>query len=335
MIAHAVLAAALPLAAAAPAAPAAPGMGPPPTAGHVMVYSKPLQGVLMLHGEAAGPSRIWLWQGSGWRDLGPLGVTARSLAACTWDGKRKQLLVQGGALSIEKPGGDVDWKVDGRTLAWNGKDWRVVREGGPSPRDHHAMVFDSVRGKVVLFGGGDADPSGRADFFGDTWEWDGQTWTRVASTGPPARVHFAMAFDPERERTVLVGGYGPDGPDDRTWEWDGKTWENRGVSDVARRSSPRAVFDGSRNKVVLFGGQTDASWPTDTCEWDGARWTVVTQEGPPGRSVHALAYDEARRVVVLFGGAGPDPLADTWELTGSVWKRVGAPVPTPTPRPTP
>ena len=330
MIAHVLLAAILHVAAAAPAASPAPVASPapatpPPCAGHVMAYSKPLEGVLLLHGEAAGPSRIWLWNGSAWRDLGALGVTPRSLAACAWDAKRKQLLVQGGALAIEKPGGDVDWKVDGRTLAWNGKDWRVVREGGPQPRDHHAMVFDSARGKIVLFGGGDADPSGRSEFFDDTWEWEGKAWKRVPATGPGPRVHHAMAYDPVRGRTVLVGGYGPDGPDGRTWEWDGKTWENRGVSDVARRSSPRIAFDGSRNKVVLFGGQTDASWPTDTYEWDGTRWTLVAEQGPPGRSVHALAYDEARKVVVLFGGAGPDPLGDTWELSGKVWKRVGAP----------
>ena len=323
MIAPLLLAASVPLAAAAPTQAPAPAAAPPPSAGHVMVYSKPLEGVLLLHGEAAGPARIWRWYGDVWRDLGPLGVTPRTLAACTWDTKRKQLLVHGGALAIEKPGGDVDWKVDGRTLAWNGKDWRVVREGGPSPRDHHAMVFDSARGKVVLFGGGDADPSGRSEFFGDTWEWDGKTWTRVAGTGPPARVHFAMAYDPVRARTVLVGGYGPDGPDSRTWEWDGKTWENRGVSDVARRSSPRVAFDGSRNKVVLFGGQTDSDWPRDTYAWDGTRWTLVDEAGPPGRSVHAMAYDEGRRVVVLFGGAGPDPLGDTWELSGSTWKLVG------------
>lgn len=303
------------------AAPAGPG----PSAGHALVYSRTARGVLLVHGEGDGPPRLWLWNGTSWNDLGDLGTTPRSLAACAYDRERKLLLVQGGALPTKKPDGSIDWKVDGRTLAWNGKAWRVVSETGPSPRDHHAMVYDTARRRTVLFGGGDADPSGRSEFFGDTWEWDGKVWTLVSTTGPGPRVHHAMAYDPVRGRTVLVGGYGPDGPDGRTWDWDGKTWQDRGQSDVAYRASPRLAFDGNREKVVLFGGESRSGLPSDTYEWEGSRWVRIAEQGPPGRTVHALAFDEARRILVLFGGAGPDPLDDTWEFANGAWKRVDPP----------
>ena len=61
---------------------------------------------------------------------------------------------------------------------------RVWEDRAPTPglRGFHAMAYDSVRGKTVLFGG--AIGSGYA---GDTWEWDGATWTQVAAGGPAAR----------------------------------------------------------------------------------------------------------------------------------------------------
>jgi hypothetical protein len=170
------------------------------------------------------------------------------------------LVVHGGALPNPNADGSIDWKVDGQTLGWDGKTWRVLSVTGPSPRDHHAMVYDAARKKIVLYGGGDADPSGRADYFGDTWEWDGKAWTRITDAGPGTRVHHAMAYDPcaGRQWSRRL----------RTWrcgradvEWDGKTWQDRGESEVALRVSPRIAFDDSRKKIVLFGGDIRDATP--------------------------------------------------------------------------
>lgn len=46
-----------------------------------------------------------------------------------------------------------------------GPEWVRVSEIGPSARAGHAMVYDSSRGVVVLFGGYDGEPRG------DTWEY--------------------------------------------------------------------------------------------------------------------------------------------------------------------
>src|SRR5262245_26789082 len=63
----------------------------------------------------------------------------------------------------------------------------------PGPRINHAMVYDSVRGRVVLFGGIARDNTSE---YGDTWEWDGFRWERVATNGPAPRSKHAMAYDP-------------------------------------------------------------------------------------------------------------------------------------------
>jgi hypothetical protein len=91
------------------------------------------------------------------------------------------------------------------TWEWDGVAWLQVATTGPVPRQGHAMVYDSHRGRTVLFGGYTHDtwpnPAG-----GDTWEWDGTTWTQLAITGPAPRYYHAMAFDSRRHRVVLYSG---------------------------------------------------------------------------------------------------------------------------------
>ena len=70
----------------------------------------------------------------------------------------------------------------------------------PSARYDPAMAHDSQRGRTVMFGGYNST------FLGDTWEWNGSSWTRVSSTGPSARYDHAMAYDTQRGVTVMFGG---------------------------------------------------------------------------------------------------------------------------------
>src|SRR6185369_3173620 len=68
-------------------------------------------------------------------------------------------------------------------------------------RNAHAIVYDSDRKRVVLFGGADA-----ARVCSETWEWDGKRWTRVSTNGPGPRTFPAMTYDSIRRRVVMFGG---------------------------------------------------------------------------------------------------------------------------------
>ena len=90
--------------------------------------------------------------------------------------------------------------------------WTQVSDIGPSARSAHAMAYDEVRDRVVLFGGrthGVSEPDARPS---DTWEWDGESWVQVEDVGPPGRGHFAMAYDSARQRVVLFGGLTRESP---------------------------------------------------------------------------------------------------------------------------
>ncbi len=83
--------------------------------------------------------------------------------------------------------------------------WTQVADTGTSPRNAHAMAYDSQRQRVVLFGGYARES---ASLCGDTWEWDGKHWTQRQDMGPGARSMPGMAYDSLSKRGVLFGGFG-------------------------------------------------------------------------------------------------------------------------------
>lgn len=290
-----------------------------PLAGHSLVYSARNKAVLLIGGDAAEMRPVYKLEGASWVALPNSSLPARSLAAVAAD-PAGNVLMHGGAVGHQRTGGGIDFKVTSETWFWNGRAWKLLSTSGPSPRDHHAMVYDSDRKRYVLFGGSDADPSGRSEFFGDTWEWFDNSWHRVATTGPSKRCHFAMAYDPVHKKTVLVGGYGPRGGDGNTWTWDGATWKVAANGAPADRSSPRMAWSNDYKQVLLFGGESHGETPSDTWAWNGAAWKRIAASGPPGRTVHGLAYDPVSKALVVYGGAsGNDVLEDISSFRAGRW----------------
>ncbi|HEY1916107.1 MAG TPA: hypothetical protein VGH27_11100 [Streptosporangiaceae bacterium] len=86
------------------------------------------------------------------------------------------------------------------------------------------MAYDGATRTVVLFAGDPAAPAG------DTWAWDGTTWTEQApATRPPGLQAAGMAYDAATGSEVLFGGwYYTNGEhdlrtvyrdSDATWTW--------------------------------------------------------------------------------------------------------------------
>ena len=214
----------------------------------------------------------------------------------------------------------------GDTWEWNGAAWAQIAVSGPSARDESAMVFDSGRGVVVLFAGGDHNnPQNNTD----TWEYNGVAWTLRSTTGPTARVRHAMAYDSARGVTVLFGGLDASGGGGSlvskgdTWEWDGTAWTLRATTGPAPRTSHAMAYDKARGRTVLFGG-FGASVFGDTWEWDGIAWTQVASTGPTARFDHAMAYAGGCGHTLLFGGNDTvvGRVADSWDWDGVTWTQL-------------
>ena len=269
----------------------------------------------------AGREGIWGWDGRRWtRRASNDGPGPRRHFALAYDSARGALLMHGG---FDQVSGSLQPDQHGDFWAWSQAGWRRLGEAGPGPRDHHAMVYDEARGVTLLYGGGRGLP-GEQMLLGDTWSWDGESWTLLGTDGPPPRATHRLVYDSSRHRVVLFGGWGEDELLGDTWEWDGQTWERRATEGPAPRFASRMAYDEAREVTVLFGGRAGGIDFGDTWEWDGAAWSLRTTSGPSPRNVHAMAYDRERRRVLLFGGLHDGVrLCDLWEWTGERWRRLG------------
>jgi hypothetical protein len=138
------------------------------------------------------------------------------------------------------------------TWLWNGASWSLAATSGPSARSGHGMAFDSRRGRGVLFGGGIFQGTQAGLSNSDTWEWDGSTWLRVATTvSPPRRASFAMAYDERRGLAVIVSGNAGQTVLQDCWEYDGKNWRG-GVADAPRAPMQQMVYDSNAGRLLVL-----------------------------------------------------------------------------------
>ncbi|MBN2360563.1 MAG: hypothetical protein JXR83_13995 [Deltaproteobacteria bacterium] len=297
-----------------------PADSPPGRLYHAMAYDSARNRVVMFGGSGYRQD-TWEWDGVRWEERTPATTTppAREIHAMAYDEVRGRVVLFGGSSSHTT----MLWD----TWEWDGQDWfnRTQASNHPPNRDSHGMVFDSGRGRIVLFGG-----TNIFNDWQDTWEWDGQVWAdrMAASTVPSGRDSHAMTYDSDRRRVVMFGGDYDGSRLQDTWEWDGYAWAER---TLASGNPPRHMFqamayDSARKRVVMFGG-CDATWNEvqDTWEWDGRVWVerTLASGNPPARGWHDMAFDSVRNVVVMFGGwGGSADLQDTWEWDGQTWNDV-------------
>ncbi len=267
----------------------------------------------------------------GWQRLGEQedGLPpARIEHALAYDPRRQRVVLFGGSRLVAPP---VPlplplpvYEASSDTWEWDGRHWRRAAIDGasdsPAARREHALGFDEVAGRVVLFGG--RGEGGNA--FGDTWSWDGVSWRRLASApaasacsagqqpAPAPRFGHALAFHPGRGRLLLVGGLSGGGarsapvPLGDSWEWDGARW-----------------------------------LPLDEWRCEGGEWKRAPSDGAlPPRALHAMGYSAADEALILFGGCNTACtrseaqrigsqsayLGDSWALSAEGgWLPFGAP----------
>jgi hypothetical protein len=195
----------------------------------------------------------------------------------------------------------------------------------PPARYEASMDYDAATGNIVLFGG---EKYGAV--LGDTWTFNGSTWTQLSpSASPPARGAAMMAYDPATSNMVLFGGQSDNGYLTGTWIWNGTTW-----TELSPSPSPFPVFvammayDPPASDVVMFGGNATTHLIRQTWTWDGSTWTQLSPpKHPSAREQTVMAYDPGTSQIVLYGGAGlvaghATCLHGTWTWTGTTWTRL-------------
>ena len=175
------------------------------------------------------------------------------------------------------------------------------------------MAYDSTTGQLVLFGG----HGSTGGILGDTWTWNGTTWTQEhPATSPPARDFSSMADDPASHQLILFGGFNGGVLND-TWNWTGTNWTQQtpATSPSARQSASMA-YSSEDGGPVLFGGQQgDGSSLNDTWAWNGTTWVRdLAPASVQPRESAAMDADPTTGQLFLFGGedSASDLFGDTW-----------------------
>jgi galactose oxidase-like protein len=334
---------------------AATTVQPPPLKFASSAYDSDNDTIVLFGGEEADGAlsdNTWIWDGSAWTDYPGSEIQAppaRQMASMAFDPQLHQLILFGGQ--------GIGGQILGDTWAWNGASWfQQTTTAGvttPPPREAASLAYDGS-GQLVMFGGtgqvgllGNGSlptvptilpsatstlpttttslPAAPTVALGDTWLWNGTTWTESSATGPSARSGAAMSYDSADNDTVLFGGETT--PADSTspnlvgdtWTWSGSTWT---LASPHTSPEPR-VWAGlgdvvPAHGVVLVAGSGTHGVLGDTWLWNGSDWTrPPVTGGLSPRSAATTAYSATSDQVVLFGGIAPGGtvLGDTVMMT--------------------
>ena len=240
-----------------------------------------------------------------------------------------------GARSCNEILGDT-WLFDPATGAWE----QPAPETSPSARSSHAMAYDPVAGRVVMFGGVNRAPGDDTiDYLADTWVYDttAGTWTEASpGISPAPRAAHTMVYEAETGRVVLWGGLAvEEGPSLWAYDITANTWAPIEADGGPDESWDGTLVDVPGRGLVLLDGQGVTTYEiaegvTSTgIRWRSAIWYLDLGTGewserePPGDPVlfQAAATDPSSGLVMVWSGdltLRYDPATDTWERGSSV-----------------
>lgn len=150
-----------------------PTASPSPRDTFSMAYDAAAQQTVLFGGwdGSANLHDTWAWDGTNWTQLHP--ATSPSVRAAGW-----QSAYDAATAQIVLFGGISNGKILNDTWAWNGSTWaRLKPATSPPVRENGGMTYDSLRQRIVLFGGDNG--SARTHLLSGPWEWNGATWRLV------------------------------------------------------------------------------------------------------------------------------------------------------------
>ena len=258
-------------------------------------------------------------------------ITVRNAHAMAYSEKENYVLLFGGA--DEKAVLNETWLL--KDTLWE----KLAGIDAPPARTFGSMVYDDADNRFILFGGNTVlfggDTLGNRFLLDDTWEFRNGQWTAITTTHKPGkRAEAAIAYDKERKKVILFGGYqfSEDGNSyiklNDTWEFDGKDWTMVAATGPSPRNGAAMVYDAAKKITVLYGGnmlrtqKDSANFNGVSWVWNGQEWTHNPINLPLIFNA-AIAYNADDNSALLFGGyKNGERLNDTWSLTDTAKQYV-------------
>lgn len=234
--------------------------------------------------------------------------------------------------------------------------WRRARPPvSPAPRTTHPTIYVGNH-RAFLFAGEVRDshfaPMVNTN---DTWLYDieAHRWELDASeTRPPPRCHQGVAYSPDHDLVLLVGGWRNDSKDAKellsdVWVYhvSQRRWEERPPADfqIPRMSDTGVVYHPGLQRFLVFRQEQIYEYDPESNVWSKRpASTAVDEKGRrrklAGRVSPVMGYDPLTGLILRFGGAllvdGEQVYTDTTALYDYAENRwtVLQPNPVPAPR---
>ncbi|MEM9193417.1 MAG: kelch repeat-containing protein [Myxococcota bacterium] len=194
------------------------------------------------------------------------------------------------------------WVFDLNTMIWT----QLVTGFTPEPRWWHNLVYDEMRDRLVVFGGGDERAFQVADYFNDVRALDLANPTQwqalndgTVGTVPDGRFWGGMVHDTRTDRYVLFGGH-----DDTDLGNRNDTW----------------YFDPNTNEwsMVTIGDELNSA-ANGFCDFP-PDFTTIEMEVPERRNAGSFVYSEECGHSISFGGKTDcGAVNDVWRFANDTW----------------
>jgi hypothetical protein len=198
--------------------------------------------------------------------------------------------------------------------------WEYVVTTGvlPPARREHTAIYDSVRDRMVIFGGTSQAFLKNGETFNDVWALSlgGQPhWEQLRPQGTPPspRLDHSAIYDPIGDRMLVFGGSRDEYAEANKELWslslsDPPTWSQLlpDRKPPASRSAHTALYDSARHRMLIHGGRLSNESPSLVWELslgDRLKWRELIVEGSgPGLSDHVAVLDELGDRMLVHAG---------------------------------
>jgi hypothetical protein len=284
-----------------------------------MVYDQADQVIVLFATDGNGNPGTWTWDGSGWTHRRPNGTPpALTGASLAYDAAHQDVVLFGGSTSGTTT--NQTWVYQYRAGTWN----QLHPSTSPPARANAAMTFDPRSGKVILFGGCCGGEQFAPTELGDTWAWDGATWSQLSPSAAPAPREGALLIDDAAMSKLLLFGGSVQGSTmvaAETWTWDGTAWAqlHPGSSPAADAAYAAMAYHAPSTQVVLLIGYSSGG---QTWVWNGSTWMLLPIDfAPPAHSRWLAAPFPPSNAVMVYDLVTPGDPGQTWTWDGHAWTR--------------
>ncbi|MHA1474699.1 MAG: Kelch repeat-containing protein [Promethearchaeota archaeon] len=205
----------------------------------------------------------------------------------------------------------------------------------PSARSDSALCYDSLKNRVLLFGGYNYDHSK----LNDLWVYypNNNSWTELTPSSSPPTEYGHSLFYRNNGGEVYIFGRNPAIAMNAFWEYD--TSANSWVEIAA--TSPRPSYRYWHNMrysnisdvCLLFGGSSYSVDKGDSWIFNFTTdsWTAIQSDNnPPSRVVFSMCHDSLRDQIYIYGGSGEDYTIgreDFWKFNfnSMTWEEIEMP----------